>query len=90
MGECPSSEELVERINRQMVDGVRILSAVALPDDSKNAMSIVTTADYRISFRENMAPDFDLGQAIQNFMAQDEIIVTKKTKKVKRLWILNR
>lgn len=81
MGECPSSEELVERINRQMVDGVRILSAVALPDDSKNAMSIVTTADYRISFRENLAPDFDLGQAIQNFMAQDEIIVTKKTKK---------
>ena len=59
MGECPSSEELVERINRQMVDGVRILSAVALPDDSKNAMSIVTTADYRISFRENMAPAFD-------------------------------
>jgi len=81
MGECPSSEELVERINRQMVDGVRILSAVALPDDSKNAMSIVTTADYRISFRENMAPAFDLGQAIQAFMAQDEIMVTKKTKK---------
>lgn len=81
MGECSSSEELIERINCQMVDGVCILSAVALPDDSKNAMSIVTTADYRISFRENMAPAFDLGQAIQAFMAQDEIMVTKKTKK---------
>ncbi len=81
MGECPSSEELVRRINEQMVEGVRILSAVALPDDSKNAMSIVTTADYRINFRENMAPDFDLAAAIESFMAQDEIIVTKKTKK---------
>lgn len=81
MGDCPSSDELVRRINEQMVDGVRILSAVALPDDSKNAMSIVTTADYRITFRENMAPDFDLASAIESFMAQDEIIVTKKTKK---------
>lgn len=81
MGECPSSEELVRRINEQMVEGVRILSAVVLPDDSKNAMSIVTTADYRITFREDMAPDFDLAAAIEDFMAQDEIIVTKKTKK---------
>ena len=31
MGECPSSEELVRRINEQMVEGVRILSAAALP-----------------------------------------------------------
>ena len=81
MGECPSSEELVQRINEQMVEGVRILSAVALPDDSKNAMSIVATADYRISFREGMSPDFELSAAIQEFMAQDEIMVTKKTKK---------
>ncbi len=81
MGECPSSDELVRRINEQMVDGVRILSAVALPDDSKNAMSIVTTADYRLTFRENMAPDFELASAIGRFMAQNEIMVTKKTKK---------
>lgn len=81
MGECPSSDELVQRVNEQMVEGVRILSAVVLPDDSKNAMSIVATADYRISFREGMSPDFELSAAIQEFMAQDEIIVTKKTKK---------
>ncbi|HAP20281.1 MAG TPA: Fe-S oxidoreductase [Lachnospiraceae bacterium] len=81
MGECPSSEELVQRINEQMVEGVRILSAVALPDDSKNAMSIVATADYWISFREGMSPDFELPSAIREFMAQDKIMVTKKTKK---------
>ena len=84
MGECPSSEELVQCINEQMVEGVRILSAVALPDDSKNAMSIVTTADYRISFREGMSPDFELSSAIREFMAQDKIMVTKKTKKSER------
>ncbi len=81
MGECPSSEEFIRRMNEQMVDGVRILSAVALPDDSKNAMSIVTTADYRIRFRENMSPDFELSTAIERFMAQEKIMVTKKTKK---------
>lgn len=81
MGNCPSSEELVRLINEQMVEGVRILSAVALPDNSKNAMSIVTTADYKIRFRENMEPDFDLKSSIEQFMSQDTIMVTKKTKK---------
>lgn len=81
MGECPSSAELVRLINEQMVDGVRVLSAVALPDNSKNAMSIVTTADYQIRFRESMEPDFDLKNAITQFMEQETIMVTKKTKK---------
>lgn len=81
MGSCPSSDELIRLINEQMVDGIRILSAVALPDNSKNAMSIVSTADYQIRFRENMLPDFDLDEAIQRFMAQESILVTKKTKK---------
>ena len=81
MGTCPSSEELVRLINEQMVEGVRILSAVALPDQTKTAMSIVATADYQIRFRENMAPDFDLKQAIESFMSQETIMVTKKTKK---------
>lgn len=81
MGECPSSDDLVRLINEQMVDGVRVLSAVALPDNSKNAMSIVTTADYQIRFRESMEPDFDLKNAIAQFMEQETIMVTKKTKK---------
>lgn len=81
MGNCPSSRELIESINAQMVEGVRILSAVALPDDSKNAMSLMATADYQIKFRKEMSPDFDMEKAIENFMAQPEIIVTKKTKK---------
>ena len=81
MGECPSSDELIRLINEQMVEGVQILSAVALPDNSKTAMSIVTTADYAIRLRENMSPDFDLASAINQFMMQDEIMVTKKTKK---------
>lgn len=81
MGECPSSKELVDLINAQMVEGMEIISAVELPDDSKNAMSIVDTADYRITFREGMAPSFDLESAVAEFMAQPEIVVTKKTKK---------
>ncbi len=81
MGQCPPSDKLVEAINEQMVEGIRIISAVKLPDDSKNAMSIVDTADYRITFRDGMKPDFDFAQAITDFMAQPEIMVTKKTKK---------
>ncbi|MEE1243026.1 MAG: TIGR03936 family radical SAM-associated protein [Frisingicoccus sp.] len=81
MGNCPSSEEMIRLLNEQMVDDVRILSVVVLPDNSKNAMSIVTTADYKINFREGMEPDFDLKKAIEDFMTQETIMVTKKTKK---------
>lgn len=81
MGNCPSSDELVRLINEQMVEGVHIISAVELPENSKNAMSIVATADYQISFRDQMSPDFDLKSAIDQFMEQETIMVTKKTKK---------
>lgn len=69
MGECPSSNELIRMLNAQMVEGMKVISAVELPDDSKNAMSIVDTADYRITFREGMKPDFDLETAVAEFMA---------------------
>lgn len=81
MNDCPSSKELIDIINAQMAEGIQVLSAVVLPDDSKNAMSLMATADYRISFREGMAPDFDMAVAVERFMSRPEIVVTKKTKK---------
>lgn len=70
-----STNEMLERMNAQNVDGVRVLSYKLLPEDAKNAMSVVAGADYLIHYKE-----ID-GSVIDSFMAQKEINVIKKTKK---------
>ena len=70
-----SSKVMLERINTQNVEGVEVLSYKLLPDDTKNAMSVVAGADYKVYtdlFNQNM---------LDAFMNQDQIIVLKKTKK---------
>lgn len=70
-----SSKVMLERINAQNAEGVEVLSYKLLPDDAKNAMSVVAGADYKVYtdlFDQNM---------LDAFMNQDQIIVLKKTKK---------
>ena len=70
-----SSKVMLERINAQNAEGVEVLSYKLLPDDAKNAMSVVAGADYKVYtdlFNQNM---------LDAFMNQDQIIVLKKTKK---------
>lgn len=45
-----TSKEALEALNATMVDGMEVVSFRLLPEDAKNAMSIVAAADYRISF----------------------------------------
>lgn len=80
-----SSKQLIDALNAAMVDGVRIISARELPEDSKNAMSIVAGADYRIHFREGYIPTTDLANAFSQFVEQNEIQIFKKSKKSERM-----
>lgn len=77
------SQTMMERINREMVDGVRILSWHQIADESKhtNAMSIVAAADYEISFRDLTAFQNNYQHPLQEFLQQEHIIAKKKTKK---------
>ena len=79
-------EAMKDAVNAQMVEGIVVYSIHHLPDQAKNAMSIIAAADYEVGFREGMAPcDMDqLKSAMAHFMAQDEIRVIKKTKKSER------
>lgn len=70
-----STAEMLDRINTQNVEGVEVLSYKLLPDDAKNAMSIVAGADY-IAYTSEFTKE-----EIEAFMAQKEITVLKKTKK---------
>lgn len=76
-----SSKELTDALNAQMVDGIKVLEARLLPDNAGNAMASVAAACYTVAFREGYQPCFLTRSVIGDFMGQDEIVVTKKTKK---------
>lgn len=76
-----SSKEMLQHINNVMVDGMDVLSYVQLPDESKNAMSLVAAADYQVSFRENYRPKQSICEKYLEFQSQNQIEILKKTKK---------
>ena len=56
MNHAPSSREALERMNAVMAEGMEAISFRRLPDNSKNAMSIVAAADYEVRFRQGRGP----------------------------------
>lgn len=76
-----SSEDVVNRLNEVGCEGIRVLSAVVLPDDAKNAMSTVAAAKYTVLFREGRTPQINLESAVETFMAQKQVLISKETKK---------
>ncbi len=70
-----SSLTMLKKLNEQNVEGVEILSYKLLPDDAKNAMSVVAGADYKVYTQL-----FD-EKTLNAFMNQEQIIVLRKTKK---------
>lgn len=83
-----SSIEALKALNEVMVEGVHVSQYRMLPEGTKNAMSSVAAADYTVHFKEQAHNPFTLGtlrEALQGFLeGQDEIPVTKQTKKGER------
>ena len=76
-----SSEDMCKRLNEVMVEGVTVESVKLLPEQAKNAMSLVAAADYIVTFREGHKPEgFSMEQFLE-FCKQKSIVVTKQTKK---------
>lgn len=76
-----SCKDVVERLNKSSVPGIEVISAVILPDNAGNAMASVAAASYTVKFREGRAPKADLEAHLPGFLAQDEILITKETKR---------
>ena len=70
-----STKEAIERINEQNVEGVKVLSYKLLPDNAKNAMAVMSAADYFVY------TDIFTDDDITGFINQDSINVINKTKK---------
>ena len=80
------SKTMVRRMNETMVEGMEVVSYRQLDDSSKNAMSIVAAADYTLTFRSGKEPE-DLDgffQKLEAFYNQEQILITKPTKKGER------
>ncbi|HWQ30533.1 MAG TPA: TIGR03936 family radical SAM-associated protein, partial [Negativicutes bacterium] len=74
-------QEIKERLNGSLPDGIRILDGVVLGDNPKSAMSLVTHARYMVSFYlENISPEA-LEKSLRDFLVQDSIKVMKEQPK---------
>ena len=75
------SDEICRRLNEACVPGIEVISVKALPETAGNAMASVAAAGYTAHFKDS-ASDFHFLEGFMNdFLAQDSIIVTKETKK---------
>lgn len=76
------SQELIDRLNAVMVEGMRVLNVVQVPEEkASKAMSLVAAADYLVGFRYPETLPADWKDKFSTFMEQPSITVTKKTKK---------
>lgn len=77
-----SSSDMVKRLNDSMAEGMKILSIRQVEDGkASKAMSLVVAADYRLKFRETAKLPENWKEKLEEFKAQKEIIILKKTKK---------
>lgn len=76
-------ETMIDKINEVMAKDIQIVDFRVLPDNSKNAMSIVAGADYLVSLKDGY--DFlskeEFEKKFNEFMNQDTIVALKKSKK---------
>lgn len=81
-----SSREAIDALNRVSVEGITVTGFYEIPEGKANkAMTLVAAADYTVRFRAGYEPEkIDLKSAVEEFYAQDEILVWKKTKKSER------
>ena len=76
-----ASDVAVKHLNDVMVEGMEIVSFVEISEDKKKTgMAIVAAADYVSTVKNGELPA-DWKEKAKDFFAQDEIIITKKTKK---------
>ena len=83
-----SSAESLKAINNTLVDGVEVTGYVLLPDNAKTAMSIVSAADYTLSYKDGYESPFSIDEwkkyVDELFTSADKFTIIKKTKKSER------
>lgn len=80
-----SSAQAVKRLNAVMAEGVTVTSFRQIEEGKAGkAMSLVAAADYTVRFREGKMPEEGWQEKFIAFLAQEQILITKKTKKTEK------
>lgn len=73
--------DLVDRLQKACPPGIDILGAKLLPDKAGNAMASVAAATYAIAFKDGARSFDDYAKYLEGFLKQEEILITKETKR---------
>ena len=76
-----TTQDMMDRLNSTMPDGIKVHDIVILPEDAKNSMSVVSASDYYI-YTNDEAKNNNLPQIIKSlddFYNCNSIEITKKT-----------
>nr|WP_308623867.1 TIGR03936 family radical SAM-associated protein [uncultured Eisenbergiella sp.] len=75
------SAKMCRRLNEACVPGIEVLSVKVLPETAGNAMASVAAARYTVHFKDPSSDFHFLEGALEGFLEQPGITVTKETKK---------
>lgn len=82
-----STEDMMQRLNETMPEGIAVLDIVKLSEDAKPSMAIVSASDYYVS--KNEEAGFDMPQKLRSlipaFLEQSSIQIVKKSKSKEEL-----
>ncbi len=79
-----SCEDIKDSLNAVSVPGIEVLDVTILSEHAGNAMASVTAAAYTVRFREGREPQLDIASSLPMFLAKNQILYQKETKKTQR------
>ncbi len=75
-----STDDIMDKLNSVMNEGIKILAVRELPENAEKAMTTSYAAKYKIRFRESLKPSFDWISKMEKYLEQDKLPAMKKTK----------
>ena len=70
------TEDIKNRLNEVMTDGIKIIKVAALDEGEGNAMASVAAADYLVRFSDKVTLPDDFKEKLTDYYEQEHIYVT--------------
>lgn len=87
---CYSSQEMLDRMNAVMNEGISVLEFKQINEKEKNCMAVTAAADYLVDFRKGYYYTDAFLKRTEPFYFQEQIQILKKTKRSERKWTFPR
>lgn len=75
-----SPEDVMNRLNAVMNEGIKITAVTELSEGQEKAMTASYAARYLLKIRPSLAPDFDWLSEFEKYLENDKLPTVKKTK----------